>query len=186
MGPDSNTSGGPVPIRSRVVGRRPDPSADRNRRWEDYASAQVRADVAPGQWTIISGPGALEVWPYPGTIHVITACNPFGRIRPEGVNQHANDELARQLLDRGANIQRSIGSDIADGYSEAGFLTWDLSRRDAVELGAAFDQEAIYEIDARETHVVSCADDRVVTASRVRPRAAANDDRPSDERSAGS
>lgn len=138
-------------------------------RWAKYRATIVEAETTPGTWITLTGPSAATPWPYPGAVHVITASNPSGRLRPEEINRRASLELGRDLLAAGAGLSRASGSDPdpSEGHAEHGFLAWGIDRNLAAELAAAHGQDAIFEIDADRVHVVSCRDDRLDTLART-------------------
>jgi len=142
-------------------------SIDEEARWAAYRSTVVTVETGPGSQIDLTGPAAIDPWPYPDTVYVLTAWNPGGRRRPVEVNGNANLELARDLLGQGAGILNAMGSDPGSDYAEPGFMAWDIDRETAVALGRRVGQDAVFEIDANEVRVVSCVDDRVDVIPRL-------------------
>jgi acetyl esterase/lipase len=98
-------------------------------------------------------------------VHLITGWNPRGSERPAEENEAANEALAAELGRRAHKWLAATGRDEASTWVEPGFCVLDLDREEAAELGRAFGQLAIYEIDGSEVSVVWCDSGRVVQLS---------------------
>jgi hypothetical protein len=81
-----------------------------------------------------------------GAFAVITAANPRGALRSAAENAEALQHLAAVLAGRGVVHLRCDGCCPAAIHREAGFAAV-LPRREAIEIGAAFGQSAIYWFD---------------------------------------
>ena len=139
------------------------------RRWQHYASTTIRVEAFPENWVDLSGSAAVEELPYPSSVHVISAHNPFGRVRPTDANQADNLHLAARLIAGGAGIQHARGIDPSSSYEEAGFVAWGLDLETARSIGREFGQEAIFEVDADTVRVIACVGDRVAVTPRRAP-----------------
>lgn len=138
-------------------------------RWELRQGIIVEAETSPGVWVPLTGPDAVEEWPYPGVIHVLSAADPGGRQRPDLVNERATIELGREVLAAGGGLARvSFGHSVIERETPGrGHLAWDLNRGSAAGIGSAFGQDVILELDADEMRIVECDGPRIDVVPRV-------------------
>lgn len=128
----------------------------------DLYVATVIRDRTGRVW---AGPDAspLDAPPW----HVITAANPDSVVSPNGVNDHANDRLAADLLGRGLQPVAVVGESPDGRWREPSLAVKGLDRSAACELGHRFGQVAIFELSSDDLLVVRC-EDALVMASRPR------------------
>jgi len=115
---------------------------------------------------ILAGPGAEAVLPE-GRVHVVTAWNPGGATWPESENRFANDRLAEVLIGRDLEPAAVKGQSLDGRWGEESFAVAGASRSQMAEIGAEFDQRAIFELDGESLYVIRCPDGQVM---RERPR----------------
>ncbi len=130
-------------------------------RWATYADTVVSVQEPDGTWSTLTGPDAVQTWPFEGAVHLITASDPYGRLRPPDVNDANNAELVYRLWSQGHPGIPARGSDPVGEHFEDGALFRDLDRGAATAIGRDFGQEAIFEIDADEVRIVGCFAERV-------------------------
>ena len=135
--------------------------------WDAYATAVVRIE-APGSviWLKPAPRGDTDgQYPDPAgrPIAAITAHNPAGRLASDEANAAAQARLESLLRQRGLTWWPAAGGDPAWAHVEAGVALIGVPEADAIALGAAFGQDAIFIFTPADRRVVSCADDRVVT-----------------------
>ncbi len=135
-------------------------SLDEN--WDLFARTVLEAGTS-----VLAGPNPVEV-DWNRAVHVITAWNPGGAFWPEAENRNANDQLAELLESRGLSSSPVVRRSPDGRWSEESLLVEGCSRRQAVEIGAAFDQRAVFELNSEQLLVVRCPDGRVM---RKCPRA---------------
>jgi hypothetical protein len=123
-------------------------TAGLDERWAGYGQARLHAELVPGEWLALNGPDATDAFPFTSPVYVITAHNPRGRRRPADVNEHDNARLAADLVSVGAGFVRAVGGSEDGSWSEASFLAWGIDEDTALRLGAAYGQDAIFELTA--------------------------------------
>ena len=74
---------------------------------------------------------------------LITAANPRSNLLSDEENRLRNALLERELLARGWRYGPSFGTDRAASWREDGFIVWDETADDLLELGREFEQNAI-------------------------------------------
>lgn len=115
-------------------------------RWRGYLDTTVAA-VVDGSTVDLTGPDAVDAWPFDGVVHVLTAWDPSGRIMERDDNDRANAALRDDLIAAGAQVWDSTGHDgpISDRtFIDAGFVLTGLAESQVVDLALRYDQEAIY------------------------------------------
>ena len=135
-------------------------------RWNAYLETTITAEIIPNTIEELNGPAASPNWMFDQPIHVITAWNPYNIIRSSEENDTSNTDLAIALAGRGARFARARGSSTDGMHHEDGFVTWNLTRDEATELGREFRQEAVFEITADEFRLVHCGTGAVTSAPR--------------------
>lgn len=143
-----------------------DPAVERG---QAYRNTVVEAEVTPGALVAITGPNAVEPWPFPGVVHVITGWNPQGVLRDDEYNASINRSIAEDIIAQGGRFVHGVGRAAGDqdDYAEPSLVVWGLDRGQAVTMGYRASQDAIFEITETEVRLVSCFDDTVETWSRV-------------------
>jgi len=97
------------------------------------------------------------------TIHVITAWNP-GTERPmQEKNDKANERLHQDLVDRGLSPCRAVGKDPNSDYFEESWAVIGLSDQEARDIGASFEQVAVFRVSDGEQTVIACTEDWCVS-----------------------
>jgi hypothetical protein len=136
-------------------------------RWEAYARTVVSFESSPGTWSDLSGPDAIGEFPFAGPVFVITAYNPYGRRRSDDENAGDLARLVGDIMQIGGSVARAEGRSADGDYSEPSVVVWGIDHETAVQLGAAYRQEAIFEITAATITVVGVEIDRRFTAPRI-------------------
>ena len=95
---------------------------------------------------------------YGFSIHVITAWNPGDARFDERTNEARNKELLDQLRELDCTVFEAVGRDPDSEYSEKSWAACGLTDDVAKELGRAFEQVAVFQIDALHQRVLNCFD----------------------------
>jgi hypothetical protein len=92
---------------------------------------------------------------WPLQFAVLTACNPWssGERKDDAA---AKTRLRKRISRSGHRRYRIIGSSPDWNHQEASFSAWNLSLKEAIEIGREFQQNAIFWIDDGRIDVVSC------------------------------
>jgi hypothetical protein len=151
------------PLAAFYGGVAPDPERGR---WADYRTTMIKAELWPGEEHLVSGPSAIAEWRLPDEVFVFTAWNPQGVLLTAHDNDRANEAMATEIIGRGGAFVRALGFS-EQGYSEPGFLAWNLDRGEAVAIGRTFQQDAIFAVTADEVILISCRDDRTESWPRI-------------------
>jgi hypothetical protein len=141
-------------------------------RWDAYTRTAVLAELTQGNFVDLSGPEAVEEWPFLGPVHALTAWNPFGRRRGEVLNQFKTSELAGRLIFAGGSVVRSDGRSFEGDYGEGGLLVWGLETDTVRRIAGEFRQEAVFRIDADTLEVLAVFNDFVSSRPRLEHRRA--------------
>ena len=136
-------------------------------RWEAYARTVVSWESSPGTWSDLSGARASAEFPFDGAVFVITAYNPFGRRRTDDENAGDLARLVGDIMRMGGSVARAEGRSADGDYAEPSVVAWGIDHESAIQLGAAYRQEAIFEITAETITVVGVEIDRQFTAPRI-------------------
>lgn len=131
-------------------------------RWADYLDNTV-AVVIDGVPVDLTGPDAVEEWPFDGPVHVLTAWDPSGRTMERHDNDRANASLRVDLVEAGADIHDSAGHDgpVDDAtFIDAGFIVAGLDEATVIELALRYDQEAIYTLTDEDLVLVATRGDQ--------------------------
>lgn len=123
-----------------------------------YDEMIVSVELTPDVRTVLTGPGAVGVWPFDRAVHSFGAENPRGVVRSDEDNERVTAELDARLRRDGVTFAPAVGA-MADGrYAESGFVTMSLTRDEAIAIAVEFGQEAIFEIDADVVRTISCSE----------------------------
>src|SRR5436190_3361522 len=98
-------------------------------------------------------PGGL-----PDRFGVVTACNPNGGVVDEAQNVTATATLRRQLEDTNWTFFLVTGCSPDLAHQEPGFGVACQSSDEVVELGRAWQQEAVFWVEYGVVHLVPCAE----------------------------
>lgn len=93
---------------------------------------------------------------YEFSIHVITAWNPGEARFDENTNEARNKELLDQLRELDCSVFEAVGRDPDSEYFEKSWAACGLTDDVAKELGRAFEQVAVFQIDAQHQRVLNC------------------------------
>jgi len=95
---------------------------------------------------------------------IITACNPQNTILSSEQNRERNQQLYSSLYTKDYKILDATGC--LEGHCEAGYLIYDISLREALELGLTYDQYTIFYCDTKYLKYVRCETEEVVVEKR--------------------
>ena len=137
------------------------------RQWQLYRSAIIDAEVSPGALVALNGHAAVEAWPFPGPVHVVTGWNPQGVSLGESTHRESNLRIASEILGMGARFVHGHGRSPSGDHAEPSLIAYGLDRDDAIEIGRRASQDAIFEIDAEAVRLLSCVDGRVDNWQRL-------------------
>jgi len=135
-------------------------------RWSAYLQTEISAELAPEARTVLSGPDAVESWPFSRPVHVITGCNPHNLERDDDTNAAANRVLGVELVRRGARFCLCDGASRDGEHVERGYLVWNLDLDTIRDLAEEFRQEAVFELTDDELRLVHVRTGEVTTAPR--------------------
>ncbi len=97
------------------------------------------------------------------TIHVITAWNPGTERLTREQNDKANERLRLDLVDRGLSPCRAVGKDPNSDYFEESWAVLGLSDQEARDIGASFNQVAVFRVADGKQTVIACTEDWCVS-----------------------
>ena len=97
------------------------------------------------------------------TIHVITAWNPGTERLVQEENDKASERLHQDLVDRGLSPCRAVGKDPNSDYFEDSWAVIGLSDQEARDIGASFNQVAVFRVSDGEQTVIACTEDWCVS-----------------------
>lgn len=139
-------------------------------RWSNYVSTTILAEVRPHRWVELAGPNATDEWDLPDEVFVVTAYNPFGRVRDRDENVAALAELAGELISIGGTAARVVASSTDGDHKEPSLLTWGLEEQVVLDLARRFRQEAIFRLTSESIEVVgTLIDYRISRPRRAEP-----------------
>lgn len=98
---------------------------------------------------------AAAIAPLRSPLTLVTGWNPQGREMGRRVNRAANRALRAALEGRGVGWRSALGRARDGSWAEPGFAVGGLTEAEAMALGAAWDQLAVYVIDAGEVAVLA-------------------------------
>jgi hypothetical protein len=121
------------------------------------ASVYLKTNVS-----IKDGSGWVDAFTFCGkyglSIHVITAWNPGETRFDEHTNEARNKELLDQLRELDCTVFEAVGRDPDSDYFEKSWAVCGLTDDVAIEIGRAFEQVAVFQIDALHQRVLNCFD----------------------------
>lgn len=124
---------------------------------ETNVVVQLDTDWFPAQ-EVVRGMGT--------DLHVITAWNPGSERPSAAVNRSANDALRSQIELAGLTPIPAIGRDPHSDHAEESWAVSGFTDSQARELGAVYDQVAVFRITARQQIVLAC-DGGIADVSRT-------------------
>lgn len=136
-------------------------AAGDHNRWAAYSTAILRMDTPAG--SIVVSPEASHRtdghYPDPAgrPIAVITACNPGGRKLDDTANAAAQAKLEAELRARRISWWPAAGSGPAWTHVEASAAIVGISEAEAMTIGLAHGQDAIFFLTPTARDVVDCA-----------------------------
>ena len=95
---------------------------------------------------------------------IITAYNPQNTILSRAQNQERNQQLYSSLYSKGYEILEARGC--LERHCEAGYLIYDISISEALELALMYDQYAIFYNDTKCLKYVACESEEVIVEKR--------------------
>jgi len=128
--------------------------------WDTYAATTLLAELSRGEPALLAGAGAV---PWPGDLlgdraWVLTAANPMSRLLSEEANAARNAALDAALDAAGVHTWPALGR--GEGWAEPSRLV--LADAEVVlELARAYQQKAVFRLDAGWVEVLDCEDGRV-------------------------
>lgn len=110
--------------------------------WDGFAEAVVQITLDEGTSVILvpAPPGSVDTFPFDGPVHIITAYNPRGDLSDEAANRRSHAELAAASGAAGWSALPTVGSGPDGSMPEPGLAIFDITRGEAVALGARFGQ----------------------------------------------
>lgn len=132
----------------------------RGDRWRLYRQTEIEAEVSPGVWQLLAGPGAIESWTLPDEVFVLSACNPLGTILSDAQNADATLALHLDLVRDGGRVSGAIGRAYDGSYSEGSLLMWGLPIEAVKYFARRYQQDAVFRLTASTMELISCDDDR--------------------------
>lgn len=149
--------------------------------WGAYLSAEIRIDLPGGAIRVFPAPAmqASGAFPDPAgrPVTVLTAHNPGGVIADPAVNARAQALLEGELASRGRAWWPAAGADPSWSHVEDGVAIPGIGEAEAMELGAAFGQGAIFVLTPTSRRLIDCVTgQRSVTGWVIVPEADLADD----------
>jgi hypothetical protein len=119
---------------------------------EAFLATQVDVEINPDEWVPID----VAVRHIPTPLHLITAWNPMSQQLGRDENFERMDLLTTALDELAALWFPAVGRSPDGSWSEDTFAIYGISRDEAIELGARFEQHAIFEATDEELIVLGC------------------------------
>jgi hypothetical protein len=130
--------------------------------WAAYARTVVEISPrAQATLRIFPAPkGEVGAWPlgFEAEIFVITAWNPHSRPLDNKINRVRQEALETELLS--LEHYPAVGLDPSSDYREEGVAVSGLSEVEAINLGARYNQNAIFAWTPTAWRILSCVDER--------------------------
>lgn len=106
----------------------------------------------------------------PPSFGIVTACNPFGRIITAEENQKRTRRLDEHLTSLGLDHFPVTGGDEEGLHLESGFGIAGIDRDSVIQIGAKFEQDAIFWVSASMLELVPCGAGSVETLGSLNRR----------------
>jgi hypothetical protein len=119
---------------------------------EAFLATQVDVEINPDEWVPID----VAVRHLPTPLHLITAWNPMSQQLSRDENFERMDLLTTALDELAALWFPAVGISPDGTWSEDTFAIYGISRDEAIELGARFEQHAIFEATDEVLIVLGC------------------------------
>ena len=129
------------------------------RRLEKYRTTLVEAEVFPGKSVFLNGVDAIEEWPFPGPVHVVTSCNPEGVMLAEADAADINRQIAKDILAADGRFVLGTGHLSDSDRPEPSLVAWNIGRATALEIARCASRDAVLEIDAECVHLLTVRGD---------------------------
>ena len=134
------------------------------RAWNDYAEAVVRIEIGERVIEIIPATAGQCTGDFPGRgnrrMHILTACNPRGRVVDVSANDRACAELEATLQRMRVTFWPAVGGDAAWTHVERSVAVAGLDDATARAIGQGFGQDAIFAWSPTSWRLLSCATPR--------------------------
>jgi len=142
--------------------------------WDAYVSAELRIETPDGPVHVYPAPVMQATGVYPDAerrpVAVITAHNPGGADAAPEANDAAHRALVAELDRRGLTWWPAVGADPTWTHVEESVAIPGLAQPDALALGAAFGQEAVFMLSQTGLKVIDCATGRMsMTGWHIEP-----------------
>jgi len=124
-----------------------------------YRTTRVEAEVFRGKTVFLNGPDAIEEWPFPGPVHVVTAWFPEGVDLSENDAADINRQIAKDILAANGRFVLATGYPSESDQPEPSLVAWNIGRDTALGIGNAACRDAILEIDADHVHLLTVRGD---------------------------
>jgi Protein of unknown function (DUF3293) len=92
---------------------------------------------------------------------IITAHNPYSQKLSRGENEGRHEQLEKILQERGLEQSPSTGQSPDGSWREEGFIIFDISLEDALDIGKQFEQHAIVYGQGNRVALAWCEDGRL-------------------------
>ncbi len=126
---------------------------------KDFRSAYLETVYTAGGigWVFSSEDCGLRL--YGGRrFSLITAANPRSEAWSEADNALRNEAMWLEIASKGWAFEESVGSSPSGDWREQGYLIWDASLDEVVEIGRRYKQNAICHGEAGRVALVWCDD----------------------------
>ena len=135
--------------------------------WVAYARMVVEIDRPDEPDVMVRSARAGERGKWPWTsqdpVHVLTAWDPGNELLDEQVNRERQAALEAELQQLGpAGWWPAVGVDPVSGHREEGVAVQGLNEHMVLQVGARFDQDAIFSWTPGEWTIVACTGERRV------------------------
>ena len=160
-----DVAGNIMPLLTAVIGG-VIPDDDYETRWAAYRNTIIEAELSQGICTTLTGDEAVEEFPFVDRCFVITGCNPMGTVSTEEQVESAHNWLAHRIVDNGGTFVKGRGVSTDGRHSEESLVVWGIDRDFIRSLGRQVQQDAIFEIDRHNVHLVACSSNQTETWPR--------------------
>ncbi len=134
--------------------------------WGSYARTVVEITRVGGADLVVrSAPsGARGEWPWasPDPVHILTAWDPGNQLLAEQDNRERQAALEADIHGLGATWWPAVGVDPVSGHREEGVAVQGLAEPVVLQIGARYDQDAVFSWTETEWAIVACVGGRRV------------------------